>query len=390
LLASADRPVDVHKWIDQAAKRLGIPYLKAGYEEAFGVLGPLVIPGQTPCFTCNVLCGNEPIYDARELNHAYQAPSYGPLNMIVAAAAVNEILRHLLGLPVESAGRRILIDSTSYERHVFQWRASDACDCGAATRTTHGSGRQFDAIASSYEATRDTRSLNALVLDDLMIELSNHRPSALVLDLGCGIGTIARALAARGHRVVCIDDNTTMLRILRARLPRDLRESVSIIRGDIMTTAFPVECDTIILNLVLDHIQDPPSLLRKCRGTIASDGNLIIALPHPWKDAGRWTKSHTNGQWRYGDLVIDNYFYEGHQWKHREDADGNTIIPTIRSFSRTIESYASLIRNAGFVIAEILEPALPPTAASPTSALARAMRIPYFVVFNCVPMTPTR
>src|SRR5215831_6663295 len=56
-----------------------------------------------------------------------------------------------------------------------------------------------------------------------------------VLELGCGTGRIALALAAAGHRVTGLDISVRMLERCKqklADLPRETRERVDLLRGD--------------------------------------------------------------------------------------------------------------------------------------------------------------
>lgn len=125
ILLSADRPATVHSWTNAASLTKGIPFSAAGYIEGHGCIGPFLHSPATPCFECirvsaDALPGQslDPASirsPAIEFNPGFQAPSYGPLNGLVAAIQANEAIRWLLGLPVVTRERRLLIDSVSYE-----------------------------------------------------------------------------------------------------------------------------------------------------------------------------------------------------------------------------------------------------------------------------------
>lgn len=98
IILSADSPTEIHEWINSAAIKYGFAYSNAGYIESFGVVGPMVIPGKTACYECyknegdlyKFLDGNQEL--PNNLNERFQAPSYGPLNSMVAAIQANEVI----------------------------------------------------------------------------------------------------------------------------------------------------------------------------------------------------------------------------------------------------------------------------------------------------------
>ncbi|MFE9454488.1 HesA/MoeB/ThiF family protein [Streptomyces sp. NPDC006739] len=140
VVLSADTPQDVHRWMNEASVRTGVPYSCAGYLDTTGIVGPLVVPGRTPCLECDYANTSLAAYnsgdlegtDFTEYNRAYQAPSYGPLNALVSATQVNEALRFLLGLPTRSLGTKLLLDSSEYGVQAERYERNEQCTaCGA-------------------------------------------------------------------------------------------------------------------------------------------------------------------------------------------------------------------------------------------------------------------
>jgi ubiquinone/menaquinone biosynthesis C-methylase UbiE len=80
----------------------------------------------------------------------------------------------------------------------------------------------FDAAAAGYddefERQRVTRSLRSVVQGTL---LGHFRPGAHVLELNCGTGTDAIALAGRRVRVTCIDSSPEMIAQAAAKAERN-------------------------------------------------------------------------------------------------------------------------------------------------------------------------
>ncbi|MBI2152247.1 MAG: class I SAM-dependent methyltransferase [Candidatus Rokubacteria bacterium] len=80
----------------------------------------------------------------------------------------------------------------------------------------------FDALASSYDLWYET-PVGRLVDQpekNAIFTLLEPRPGALALDLSCGTGNYALALAQRGFRVVGVDVSEPMLRVARAKARR--------------------------------------------------------------------------------------------------------------------------------------------------------------------------
>jgi molybdopterin/thiamine biosynthesis adenylyltransferase len=119
VVLSADTPAQIHHWINNASIEHGFAYSNAGYIESMGIVGPLVIPGETACYECYKYIGDDYTEDTEKMNEnlncGYQTPSYGPLNSLVSSIQANEIIRYFLGIEVRTKGKRIIINSQNYE-----------------------------------------------------------------------------------------------------------------------------------------------------------------------------------------------------------------------------------------------------------------------------------
>ena len=92
------------------------------------------------------------------------------------------------------------------------------------------------------------------VLGSLGVDL---RPTDHVVEIGCGVGRLTRAIARRAERVTALDISAEMLD--RARRLNPHLASVSWIHGDGTTLAgIPDECaDACLSFVVLQHVPDP-------------------------------------------------------------------------------------------------------------------------------------
>ena len=157
-----------------------------------------------------------------------------------------------------------------------------------ASRLELPGGGQFDTLAPAYEAWYET-PLGALV-DRLeaqaVLALVGVEPGGRALDLSCGTGRSALALARRGLRVVGVDVSAPMLGIARGKA-REAGLALALLRAD--ARALPVrtgavELVTIILGL--EFAGAPPAVLDECHRVLAPGGSLGVAILNR---AGLWT-----------------------------------------------------------------------------------------------------
>lgn len=395
VLLSADSPTDVHRWVNQGCLALGIPYITAGYIEVFGSVGPLVVPRSTACYECGALYGIEARAIRPNLNASFQAPSYGPLNSIVASIAVNEIIRFSLGLEAITAGTQMLIDSRDYEIHAFPVHPHERCHCGAfrgLRSNPQSEGKpiseavtdRFEALVDEYKRERATESLSHLLLDDLLLAKCHDDAALHILDLGCATGELSRQLARQGHEVTAVDSSPAMTKTFRDALSREERARINVICADAIALDIQGPFDRILLNLILDHLADPSLLLSKCRSWLGARGRMIVTVPHPFKDSGHWRKVYSSRGWVYRDFVVNDYFFEGTVTKSREDAEGNVTVGAFTSHKRTLSAYFDLLIRGGFSVVSFEEPSATPNLGRVNANYEKASRMPYFAVFECV------
>lgn len=137
----------------------------------------------------------------------------------------------------------------------------------------------FDRIAGDWDLigsdfARGTGRVEAL---SLLVA-----PALVVADVGCGTGYLARALARRVARVVCVDSSEAMLGRARENL-RDVPAALEFRPGTI--EALPLrdgEVDAAFAHMVLHHLPDAGPGLREM-ARITRPGGLVACvelLPH--------------------------------------------------------------------------------------------------------------
>ena len=140
----------------------------------------------------------------------------------------------------------------------------------------------YTAVARFYDAE------NVDKIDDLNMysRLATRFPGE-ILDVGCGTGRILLHLARQGRRVHGIDSDRAMLDRLESKLEAQpqLRALVHYQCGDVTHLQGDIKFQLVLLSYnLLMHFKDQEgqiALLRKLRGCLAADGQLVIDLPNP-------------------------------------------------------------------------------------------------------------
>lgn len=108
---------------------------------------------------------------------------------------------------------------------------------------------------------------------------------AKVLDLGCGIGTFAKAFAKEGFEVTALEIDYQSLRQLRGD---EAGAGIAAVCGDATTRVFRrgVRFDIVIASEVLEHLAHPEKALSQINEHLSAEGIAIITIPNgygPWE-----------------------------------------------------------------------------------------------------------
>jgi SAM-dependent methyltransferase len=128
-------------------------------------------------------------------------------------------------------------------------------------------------VVGRYEAWYATAygALVDRIERDLLLELlAPVAPGAALLEVGCGTGHFARALAEAGFCVVGVDPEPAMLAVARERVPVACADGLRLPFAD---GAF----DAAVLVSVLEFVADPAALLREAR-RVARRRVVVLAL----------------------------------------------------------------------------------------------------------------
>jgi SAM-dependent methyltransferase len=148
----------------------------------------------------------------------------------------------------------------------------------------------FDAKAAAWPSKYAPGGRLANRLTRLADAVAYNVPAGgSVLDLGCGTGELARALATSGMRATGCDISPEMLQRAVSASPA---ETVDWVRLDLGWRELPFEprtFDAVVASSVLEYVDDPVAVLRECRRVLRPHGVVLFTVPDP-RHPVRWAE----------------------------------------------------------------------------------------------------
>jgi SAM-dependent methyltransferase len=144
----------------------------------------------------------------------------------------------------------------------------------------------FDATYRDLWAARTTPERTALDVDGIEAVLVQHgapKPARIV-DLGCGDGRVAVALAVRGHHVTGLDYSASMLAAARDRAAQ-FGADIELVEADVRAAHQHVTGVDVALSWYtsfgyFDDTADDLAALESAREALAPGGLLLLELQH--------------------------------------------------------------------------------------------------------------
>jgi 2-polyprenyl-3-methyl-5-hydroxy-6-metoxy-1,4-benzoquinol methylase len=178
-----------------------------------------------------------------------------------------------------------------------------------------------------------------LVTDQAIIEATLSRSPRSVLDIGCGEGWLARALAASGIDVIGIDAVPALIEQARQADGGDFRVMTY---EDMAAGKLTASVDAVVCNFALLGNESVAGLFDAVRSLLNPHGSLLVQTLHPLVACG--DQPYQDG-WREGSWAGFN-------------ADFRDPAPW---YFRTLESWIRLFAEHGFQLLELREPLHPQT-----------------------------
>jgi malonyl-CoA O-methyltransferase len=143
--------------------------------------------------------------------------------------------------------------------------------------------QHFDKAAPHYD---QSAPVQAYIATKLVARARPALPPKDILDIGCGTGLVASAIARRWPQatVTALDVSSAMLEEAQRKLHR-----LTLIVGDAATTELSQRFDLIFSSMALQWLPHPQAALRRWRGWLKPNGRLCVALPvlgsfQEWRD----------------------------------------------------------------------------------------------------------
>lgn len=96
-----------------------------------------------------------------------------------------------------------------------------------------------------------------------------------ILDIGCGVGQFTPMFLTKFKKVVGLDPSEEFLKVARKA-----KNKVKYIVGWGETFDSKEKFDTITMNMLLEHVDDPVALLKNCKKNLAKGGRILVQVPN--------------------------------------------------------------------------------------------------------------
>ncbi len=171
-----------------------------------------------------------------------------------------------------------------------------------------------------------------------------------ILDVGCGEGQIARALAAEGAQVVGVDPTTRNIEVARERGGGPLYQTGNATHLDFDDASF----DAVVACLVFEHIDDVDAAIAQVARVLKPGGQFSFFLNHPLLQTpgSGWIDDHIidppEQYWRIGPYLVET--------ESIEEVEKDVFI---RFLHRPLSRYVNSLIAHGLRLERMLEPGPP-------------------------------
>ena len=196
-----------------------------------------------------------------------------------------------------------------------------------------------------------------------------------ILDVGCGDGQIARALAQQGSEVLGIDPTQMHIDIANERAG-----GPTYLLGG--ATQLPVEdgsMDAVVACLVFEHIDEMDAAVAEVARVLRPGGQFSFFLNHPLLQTpgSGWIDDHIidppEQYWRIGPYLVEA--------ESIEEVELNVFI---RFIHRPLSRYINALISNGLMIERMVEPSPPPGFLDRAPEYALAHTVPRLLYLRSV------
>ncbi|MHA1111966.1 MAG: class I SAM-dependent methyltransferase [Promethearchaeota archaeon] len=223
------------------------------------------------------------------------------------------------------------------------------------------------------------------IIDPALWKLIGSVNNLNVLDAGCGNGYLTRQLASKGANAIGVDFSKPFIDHCK-NIENEMNLGCNFYEASITDMPFIDACsiDLVVSNIVMVDVLDYEGAFKEIARVLKDGGRFVWSNVHPvFGRAGsaidpKFPRDSKRNESRYL-KVVDRYFDSGgHQMKW--------MSTSVWQFFRTFEEYSKALKNAGFVISEIVEPrpTLELIQQNPRELSFDSDRWTHFIIFECV------
>ena len=221
------------------------------------------------------------------------------------------------------------------------------------------------------EAREGVNANRTGLLDGPMLEACGNVEGLRVLECGCGEGRFCRLLLERGAAYVLGLDLCAPM-IEAAAEMQSARDEYRV--ADVQDLSFldDTTFDVAVSYLNQCDLPDFEANNREVFRVLRPGGRFVIANLHPMRSAvGDWFRTADGTKLH---IVLDLYFEEGQRiwW---------IMGAQVTNFHRSLSTYIRSFMNAGFSIADIIEPTVTVAQVKVYPQLEDELRVPNFIIY---------
>lgn len=200
---------------------------------------------------------------------------------------------------------------------------------------TTGEINDYDGFAQEYAQGNEVSSFNAYYERPATLELVGDVSGLRVLDAGCGSGTLAAELVARGATVTGIDLSENLLAIARDRVAGEFRQHDLSRPLPFADNSF----DLAVASLVMHYLEDWGPTLRELHRVLTPGGRFVFSTHHVFMAM---------------DLTDNDHYFERHQYEDQWLRGGRVMH--MRFWHRPLREMFAAFAQAGFSVSRFVEP----------------------------------
>jgi ubiquinone/menaquinone biosynthesis C-methylase UbiE len=187
-----------------------------------------------------------------------------------------------------------------------------------------------------------------------LIRILSPRPGEEVLDVGCGQGFFARAIAGAGAKVVGIDIAGELIKLAKDQSGKN--ETFLVLSAEKMTSLLANRFDAAICVLALQNIKNLQAAILEISHVLKPGGRCIIVLNHPAfriPGASSWSYDEAaNTQYRNINKYLSEISQEVDMTQGELDPKNKKFT---MSFHRPLQVYFKAFAKAGLCVTRLEE-----------------------------------